>query len=102
MEIIITPQAKEWIAVNGGSITVEFKKKGGWCPGIKIQGVSEKPSQESVVNFKKYDINGIEVYIHNALIAEGEVTIDFNKFLLLKWFEITGLKLSDENVCAIG
>ena len=94
MEIKITGKAREWIAGHGGSISVVPKKKGGWCPGLKIQGVSEKPSQKNISDFKKYVINGLEVYIHNFFIVEDTVAIDFNKFLFLKWFKVTGLNPS--------
>ena len=101
MEIIISNEAKNYITKKGKEIKITFESYhacGGWAPtrqiSSRVPAVSTgKPVSSVQYLYKKYEKDGITIWIHEDIVQKqnSPIEIEFSKFLFFGELRLKGV-----------
>ncbi|MCC5858344.1 MAG: hypothetical protein JJT90_09330 [Ectothiorhodospiraceae bacterium] len=94
MEIRFSSDAREWLRGRHDAITLRISPRHGCCGGTAGVPVAEPGSPEDQAAFRRYDADGITVYLAPELEWEQAYTIRVEGFLGLKRLFVEGAALS--------
>jgi hypothetical protein len=72
MEIRIEPDAREFIAAQGGAVTLRGSRRHGCCGGTAFVPVAEPGPPDEPEHYRAHEVDGITVYLEPDVAAGPE------------------------------
>ncbi|PAU81637.1 hypothetical protein CK501_00340 [Halovibrio salipaludis] len=94
LDIEITPEARDWVARQGGSMMLRASTRHGCCGGSASVPVADLGEPEDPTGYVSETREGIRVHVADDLRIEHPLTVRLEGFLGFRRLFVDGVELA--------
>ncbi|MCA1773873.1 MAG: hypothetical protein LC677_15210 [Halomonas sp.] len=94
LDIEITPQARDWVARQGGVMMIRASTRNGCCGGSTSVPVADLGEPEDLAGYLSEMKEGIRVYVAEDLRVEHPLKVRLESFLEFRRLFVDGVELA--------